>query len=138
MEDSTKYLEETFFPNESKNITLKFIYLCRNSENHIRSKHPSSVVVNSMKQVTVQEILISLQQNMVIYKAEEAQKHSIGRVIHFDANMFSLEMFQSNNKGKWKSISELVSLSRKCIVYGPIKLNKRGTIKKFLLNNHVD
>ena len=110
-----------------------------NSEDHIRSEHPSSVSVDSMEQVTIQEILIPLQQNMVvIYKAVEAEKHSIGRVIHFDANMVSLEMFQSNNKGEWKSISELVSLPRKCIVYGPIKLNKRGTIKKFLLNNHVD
>ena len=92
-----------------------------------------------MEQDTIQEILIPLQQNMVvIYKAEEKEKLSIGRVIHFDANMVFLEMFQSNNKGEWKSISELVILPRKCIVYESIKLNKRETIKKFLLNNHVD
>ena len=108
-------------------------------EDHITTEQPSSVTVNFMEQVTIQEIFIPLQQNMVvIYKTEEVQKHSIGRVIHFDVNMVSLEMFQSNNKEEWKSISELVSLPRKCIVYRPIKLNKKGIIKKFLLNNHVD
>ena len=57
-----------------------------NIEDHITTEQPSSVTVNSMEQVTIQEIFIPLQQNMVvIYKAEEAQKHFIGRVIHFDA-----------------------------------------------------
>ena len=90
-----------------------------------------------MEQVTTQERTTPLQQNMVvIYQVEETQKHSIGRVIHFDSENASLEIFQPNEKQQWKSTSELVNISRKFIVFGPIKLNKTGTIKKFLLKNH--
>ena len=47
-----------------------------------------------MEQVTTQETFIPLQQNMVIiYKAEETEKHSIGRVFHFDLIWFPWKCF---------------------------------------------
>jgi len=43
-----------------------------------------------MEQVIAQERSVPLQQNMVvIYRVEEAQKYSIGRVIHFDSENVS-------------------------------------------------
>jgi len=90
-----------------------------------------------MEQVIAQERSVPLQQNMVvIYRVEEAQKHSIGRVIHFDSENVSLEIFQCNAKQQWKSTSELANISRKFIVFGPIKLTKTGSMRKFLLKNH--
>ena len=74
---------------------------------------------------------------VIIYKAEEAEKHSIGRVFHFDLIWFPWKCFNLIIRGNGNQFLSL-SVFQVHIVFGLVKLNKREVIKKFLLNDHVD